>query len=332
MAFIVNGADWYFDGMSAEEVEALIDHALAFVEVSVDRGEKVWIGDDFQTRPMYGGRSIWDLFADNSPIRLPGEISQELAGWLSKAHYYADVDEWPDGAEDVFISIGETTPVDNADVAWVHHCIRASIPAASFTLGATALSDTTTAAGVATLHFVGDEIGRRRFWRDVIVLEGDGLESLVRNSPHAYPALLFADGVLRHVDRLSGGYPASRQRVQTALAALDDWGHWVFTWPPPAISPQEGPPLDADARPGNLLIQNRFAGVGLTAAPENPDVWKDRVSREARQTILAARTLYCEWHVKLEPHRNRIHFHRPIPESGDKVVIGMIDEHLPLPT
>lgn len=255
-----------------------------------------------------------------------------MAAWLSKARYYADAHEWPDGAEDVSIRIGDAAPVENADVAWVHHCIRACIPAASFTLSATVLLETKTAAGVAIVHFVGDEIGRRQFWRAVIVLEGDDVDSLLRNSTHAYPALFFADGVLRGVDRLSGGYAASRDRVQTALAALDDWGHWVFTWPPPSIRPQDGPPLDPDARPGNFLIQTRFAAVGVAAAPENPDVYKDRVSREARQTTLAVRTLYCEWHVKLEPHRNRIHFHRPVPESGDKVVIGMIDEHLPLPT
>lgn len=70
MGFVVNGAEWHFDEMSAGEVEDLIDRALEFVKVSVDRGEKVWIGDDFQTRPMSGERSIWDLFADDSPISL----------------------------------------------------------------------------------------------------------------------------------------------------------------------------------------------------------------------------------------------------------------------
>jgi hypothetical protein len=331
VAFVVNGADWNFGGMSASEVEKVIDRALAFVDVSIARGEEVWIGDDFQARPMYGASAIWDLFADDSPIRLRGEISQELAAWLGRARRYADTDEWPDGVEDAWVSIDHAAPVENADVAWVHHCIRAGTAAACFTLGASAIVETTTAAGTATLHFVGDEAGRRRFWREVIVIEGDNTESLIRNSPHAHPDLHFIDGVLWGVDRLSGGYLASRHRVRAALAALDDWGHWVFSCPPPAMTPHEEVLPDAGGRPGNLLIQNRLAGVGVTAAPENPDVRKHRVSREARETIIGARTLYCEWHVKLEAHQNRIHFHGPIPESGDKVVVGMIDAHLPLP-
>ena len=66
-------------------------------------------------------------------------------------------------------------------------------------------------------------------------------------------------------------------------------------------------------------------------APENPDVYLDRRCREARQITIAGRTLFCEWHGKLEPHRNRVHVHPPVRESKDKLIIGIFDEHLPLP-
>jgi hypothetical protein len=297
------------DARPMDEVEELIDRALAFVDVSRMRGEEVFIGDDFQIRPMYGTLALWDLFAEDAPIQLSGEIRQELSAWLNRATLYIDCDDWPVGADDIRISI--------ADEACV-------------TLGATAQLLTKTAAGPVTLHFVGDEAGRKQFWRAAILLEGDNKESLIRNAPHAYPDLCFIDGVLENADELSGGYSASRHLVQSALAVLDDWGHWVFTFPPPAITPHEGA-SDTGASPNNQLIEKRFLGLGLTAAPEKPNVRGHRVSREARETVLGKRVLYCEWHVKLELHKNRVHVHAPVPESRNKVVVGMIDEHLPLP-
>ena len=280
---------------------------------------------------MYEDMVLWDFFADDSPIPMPTEIAQELAAWLGRARYYADSDTWPAGADQITISVGEAEATENADLAWVHHCLRAGIATAAFTLGTSVELETNSAAGRATVHFVGDEGGRKRFWRKMIHFGRDDLASLAHYSPHAYPSLLFAEGVLGCCDDLAGGYTASRGRVQKALAALDDWGYWAFTCPPPAIGPNEASPPDTQARPGDLLIQNRFGGFGLTTAPEKPDVRNDRICREAREIELGSRTLFCEWHVKLEPHQNRIHFHGPVPESDDKVVIGKIADHLPLP-
>lgn len=331
MTFIVNGADWDFAEMDAEAVECLIDRALGFVAVSADRGEDVLIGDEFQTRPMHGAFTLWDLFAEDSPLHLSKEIAQELAAWLQRAQRYPDVSEWPAGVDDAMISIGGAPAAQNEDLAWVHYCLRSGRPTASITLGPSQVVATTTATGSIEVHFVGDDSGRKQFWRTAITLEGDNLNSLVRYAEHAYPDLHFVGNVLLDADHLAGGYLASRQRVRFALAILNDWGSWTFAHPPPAISPEDTLPPHLDERPSNQLIEHRFSGFGLVAAPENPNVRSHRISREARQTVIDERTLYCEWHIKLEPHRNRIHFHAPVPESGNRVVIGMIAEHLPLP-
>ena len=320
-----------FSGLTPAQAEELIERVLEFIDTSSERGEDVAIGDAFQTRPMHGKLGLWDLFAQTSPLLLKHEISQELAAWLNRATYYAEAEQWPDGFDDITISIAGATPVPNADVAWVHYAIRAGLPAATLTLKATGMVATATASGSTDVHFVSDDDDRKRFWRDMILLAGDNLESLLNFSARAYPALHFVDGVLADAGRLSGGYLASRKRVRDALATLDDWGYWAFTCPPPAIAPNEGPPPDPFASPTNQLIEHRFGGLNLTAAPENPNVRNHRPSREARETVLKTRTLYCEWHVKLQLHQNRIHFHPPVTESGNKVVIGMIHEHLPLP-
>jgi len=331
MAFIINGADWNFNGLTPEQAEVLIDRALEFIEVSEARGQGVAIGDDFQTRPMYEMLTLWEMFSQASPFQVRRELSQELAAWLNKAPRYVDAYEWPDGFDDAAISIDGAPPSCNDDVAWVHHSVRAGIPAASLAIGATGIFTTETSTGSADLHFVSNDTERKHFWRDMILLEGDNLNSLLKYSSRAYPDLYFIHGVLEDAARLSGGYASSRHRVRNALEILDDWGSWAFTYPPPAIAPNEGPPSEFAANPTNQLIEHRFAGFGIDAAPEKPNVRNDSVCRTARETALATRTLYCEWHVKLEPHQNRIHFHPPVPESRDKVVIGIIHEHLPLP-
>lgn len=331
MAFVVNGADWRFDGMSNEEVENRIDDFLGFVEVSREREETVEIGEDFQYRNMLGELTLWEMFGECSDLSVSVEIQQEMAAWLGRTGCYLDRDNWPDGVDAIEIEIGDDAACENADVAWVHHCVRNGMITGCVTLQESCLVDTKTRLGEANLHFVRDEGSRKNFWREAISLDGDNAGSLISYASHAFPNIHFVDGVLGGVNRLSGGYLASRGLVKGALASLDDWGRWVFTSPPPAMTPEECPNANGGGHPSNQLIENRFSGLGLDAAPENPNVKADRVSREARETVLRGCKLYCEWHIKLEPHRNRIHIHAPVPESDEKVVVGMIDEHLPLP-
>ncbi|WP_303763897.1 hypothetical protein [Sphingobium yanoikuyae] len=330
MSFVVNGADWDFNGLTPDQARDLIDRALEFIETSRQRGEEVAVGDDFQTRLMHGEANLWDLFGKEAAFSLPNELSWELAAWLSRAPRYANSEVWPDGFGDGQITIGEACPLDNLDVAWAHCATRGGQPTACLTLGDARIAVTTMGTNVTDVHFVIDENSRTAFWRAAIILTGDSLGTLLRYAPHAYPALHFIDGVLNDAGRLAGGYSASRQRIQVTLATLNDWGHWVFTWPPPALMPGEATPINTDKLPTNQIIEHRFAGLHLDAAPENPDVRTRTGPRKAREATLAGRTLYCEWHIKLEGHRNRVHFHGPVPESDDKVVIGMIHEHLPL--
>lgn len=331
MTFIVDGSDWNFNGLSASEAESLIEHALDFITSSQERGEEIFIGDDFQSRPVYETLGLWDIFSDSSPLTLPRELSHELAAWLSKASYYVDIENWPDGWDDTSISIDGAEPVANQDIAWAHHLARGSHPAAVFTLGNSQISQTVSSSGSATLHFVSDEESRICFWRYMIIFDGDSLQSLLQFLPKAYPRLHFANGAIENANRLAGGYLASRHVVQHTLAMLDDHGHWVFTCPPPATAPADEAIPQANTTPSNQLIERRLLGLNLTASPEKPQVRLNRVCREARETVIRGRTLYCEWHVKFQPHQNRLHFHGPIPETSDKVVVAFIHEHLPLP-
>jgi hypothetical protein len=331
VAFVTDGMQWSFNGWHPEEIRDAIDTLLERVRVAYERDEKVWIGDDFQTRHVLGGLDLWSLFSPVAPLALPAELGQELAAWLGRAPLYADEPNWPEGIGESLISVNCAEAVENNDLAWVHHSIRAGRPMACLSLRERGKCETISSQGRASVHWVNSENEHRTFWRDAIDIEGDNEAVLERFSPHAFPDLYFYNNVWRGLSRLAGGYSAIRTQLRRYLSTLDDYGAWAFTFPPPALSPDEAVTAESDVQPSSQIIERRFHGLNLDMAPENSNVYADGQCRRAREVTLGNRTLYCEWHGKLERHRNRIHVHKPVPEADEKVVIAFFHEHLPLP-
>lgn len=332
MAFVVEGADWTLDGRTPDEVIGAIDDFLEILEQALVDDVKVWFGDDFSVRPMLGPSSIWDLCAEDSTIRLPVELCQELAAHLGRAQIYADAPEWPPGfPELVEVSIDGAPASENWDLAWAHHSVRAGKAVACLGLWRRGVFRTSTNASEVELHWIDrGPTGAVEFWQSAIDVEGNSLASFERFAPLAYPRIHFFGKVLQQAGELAGGYHASSALLKRHLKALDEYGHWIFTAAPPAESPRDVPGLEG-TKPPNQLIQRRFALLTLDVAPENPNVYADSKCRAARQIDIDGKRLYCEWHCKIEPHRNRIHIHAPVPESKGRLVVAIICEHLPLP-
>ncbi|CAJ0849122.1 hypothetical protein AMST5_00079 [freshwater sediment metagenome] len=330
MSFVVDGTQWRFDDLSPHEIGASIERLLDRVSTALDRNEIVWIGDDLQTRSVLYNLDLWSLFSPEAPISLSAELAQELAAWLGRAPRYADEVEWPEGLDDILIRVDDDE-TESADIAWAHHHVRAGRPVACLGVTKPGPRKTESSHGNAIVHWVVDEATHRAFWRSAIEVEGDNEDTVQRIAPHAFPDLYFHDGVWDGLKHLAGGYYALSSEIRRYFAVLDDHGKWAFTCPPPALSPGEAADPSVTSSPPNQIIERRFSGLGLTMAPENPDVYADRRCRSARQIKIGEKTFYCEWHGKLEPHRNRVHVHSPAPESKEKVIIGIIHEHLPLP-
>ncbi|CAG2159543.1 hypothetical protein LMG26411_06780 [Cupriavidus numazuensis] len=333
MAFVIDGSEWSFDTWTVQEVCTALEGLLERVWSARERGEVVWIGDDLQSRHVLPNMDIWSLCAPDAPITLPIELQHELAAWLGSAPRYADQNIWPDGmVETTRIRVGNAPHVDNPDVAWAHHHVRASRAVACMSIRSDGPHNTQSDLGNSVVHWVRTEQSHREFWRDAIDVERDTEETLERLAPHAFPDLHFHPPVWRQIHNFAGGYNAVRLRLRAYLAALDDHGCWAFMHPPPALRPDEvALVVDPTAQPSNQIVERRFHGMALDIAPENPNVYQDAYCRRARQITIGQRTIYCEWHGKLERHQNRLHIHAPIPESNNKVVIAIFDAHLPIP-
>lgn len=331
MAFVVDGSEWIFNGWSADDIDSALGLLLERCDVARQRQEQVWIGDDLQTRSVLGCLSVWDLWSPECPITLPRELKDELAAMLGRTPLYLDQELWPEGmAECTIVSIFDSEPFDNPDVAWAHHKVRSGHAVACFGLQRSGLYRTATQYGAADVHWVIDEAGHRGFFRAAIDVEQDSEATLQQMAPHAFPDIIFLDGVWRGLDDFAGGYLAVRQQLRRHLTVFDDHGYWAFTEPPPKISENDDGP-SGTGRPGNLLIQQRFQAHGVDVAPESSEVRAKQKYRITRERVLKGRTLFCEWHAKLQPHINRIHVHAPVPESGNRFIVAIFHAHLPLP-
>ncbi|QRY33569.1 hypothetical protein JVX96_09855 [Variovorax sp. PDNC026] len=329
MAFVVDSSDWNFNGRSSDQVQIVIERFLDQLAKATECGERVWIGDALQSRAVRGTNDLWSLRDADSDLQLNPEIWQELAAYLGRSLHYLDEEHWPDNFDDINISIDGGSPSDNEDVAWAHHNVQAGTAVACIGLWRSGLFQTTSNHGSVEVRWLYDERSKAEFWRSAIVLEGDTQADLVRLAHRAYPNLYFHLDVLNKADEFNGGYHANAPELKRYLENLSDYGAWVFTAPPPAETQQD--PRFGTGSPTSQLIQRRFELIGLVVAPENPDVFRDGRCRRAREIEVEMKTLYCEWHCKLQGHQNRIHIHGPIRESGDKVVVAIFAVHLPLP-
>lgn len=324
MSFVVYGKDWNFNGLSNDQIIEMVDCVLSFVANSFSVGEEILVGDDFLQLKMIEDLTLWEL-------TLPGEIRQELAAWMSRSPYYAEKNDWPEGIDSSEIAINGEEPLEDLDLAWVHHSVRNGKSMGCFSFLYNGLLETSSVSGSTKIRFVKSETDRAEFWQDSIVLQGDNKASLLMYAEKAYPNLFFHEAVLNDVDKLGGGYLAIRELVQKFLSILNLHAEWIFCRPPPTVGLNDEVRPDSIGKPSNALVQRRFRGFGAVVAPEKPNVRNDKRCREAREITLNDEVLYCEWHMKLEPHRNRIHIHPPTTESNNKTVVAIIDEHLPLP-
>ena len=330
MAFVVDGSEWKFDGWSSQEITAALEKFLGRVHLALDRSEVVWVGENLQVQPLFGDFDLWGLKAANSPVTLPPEIWEELAAWLGRRNCYLD-GEWPAGMPEAVTEIDGVSVAENMDVAWAHHNVRGGRAVACLGLNRQGVYVTKSNAGSANVHWVNDEASNLAFWRSAIDVEGDNDVSLRRLASHAFPSLYFHPDVWAGLHRLSGGYLEHRDQVKRHLAVFNDYGSWTFTCPPPALAPNEPTENGPNLQPSNQIIERRFHGFNVVMAPEKPNVYRKNSCRRAREVSVGNKTVYCEWHAKIEAHQNRIHVYPPIEESGGKFIIAIIDSHLELP-
>ncbi len=165
--------------------------------------------------------------------------------------------------------------------------------------------------GGGEVYFFTLQDDLKDFWRSIFSVE-DVPESLF----HETAVVAFPDLVLHSslaFSHFDGKYLDLRHPVVEILAALND--HFARV-----LHECKGIPHD---------IQGAMGHYGVDLSPESPKTRSSAKLMAKRDVDYEGAKYRCEWHAKLEPHRNRVHFTLPSPELGDRVLIGLFVDHLP---
>ncbi len=329
MGFVLHPGGCALGHRPLHEAEAALEGLAERLRAAAARSEQVWVGADLAWAILWADLDLWTL-TDGGVDR---DLCYELISYVDQAPKIDDDDAHQqalvEGPSAAFAHPPWESETGTLELTWAYLRCLTGTPTALLHCAGDATHTVTRPNGPAlAITGVSTEAGHRGFWRSTA--RRDGQRSLEGLAPHAWPDLYFVPGVWREVDDFEGGYAGVNRALHDALDALDTNGAWAMTAAPPALRPSE-PSNPGGAYPPNQLIEERLRGLRLDAAPEKPNVYADPACRKVRERKVGSQTLYCEWHVKLEPHRNRVHFHRPTSGSDDRLIVAIFHRHLRLP-
>jgi hypothetical protein len=155
------------------------------------------------------------------------------------------------------------------------------------------------------LHFVAEPKDHPAFYRSICVTETLDEDAFYRIATKAFPRLRFAEGLTfrRFAGRFEDVFPS----VVTHLGVLND-------------SFLEAYRLER-GHSGRISMR-----IGIDVSIEGTQTRSSESLMKQRDAVFEGTTYRCEWHSKIEPHRNRIHFSPP--SAGNVIVVGLFVDHL----
>lgn len=184
------------------------------------------------------------------------------------------------------------------------------------------------------VHFVSAERQLPAFFRTLFEIEDMPRDEYMANAPDAFPELGFVPGLAAQLARFETTYREVRPIVTEHLAALNDHFLAIF-------QRHDGKPSETQRELG--------AACHVDASPEGPKTHANKKAMKEREVVVdellvgrrrlsIRRTISCEWHTKIKPNTDRIHFHPGIDKpkeirkdehANEKLlIVGMFVDHL----
>jgi hypothetical protein len=158
------------------------------------------------------------------------------------------------------------------------------------------------------VHFLHAPNDAPEFWRSIIEPENldesklEGLQAL------AFPVLRFGDRSWNRIKDFEGNFRELRPQLVRDLIGLNDLG--IQLWQECA-TPDE-------------FTRRMSATAHVECSPESPQTRHDAVAMRQREIQFDGETIICDWHTKLEGHRNRVYF----SIQSDGIIVGIFHKHL----
>lgn len=146
-----------------------------------------------------------------------------------------------------------------------------------------------------------------RAWRDAYLSENADIRELPGLAERMFPLLEFHPNAWDRVSSLVGPPEENAPLLVHHLGVLND----------------ETPHIWAQCSTRDER-QATMAALGVSCSPDSPQTHRNKAAMRERDFAFGEQVVRCEWHTKLRPTTNRIHFNA----DGSTVRIGTIVDHL----
>ncbi|MEU7824508.1 hypothetical protein [Catellatospora sp. NPDC049133] len=272
-----------------------------------------WLWSDVE---CLDGVPIHAFLFGQSPVRVSRDVKLRLAAHLDRSPM------WPDTAEGGVDKIRLTradagVPPIDIDIA-LSLGVAAADPRIEH-LALLAFGDPARGewwkiegpSGSANAFRFGDARRLVTFWRYLFEAEDVPEADFFSICVPAFPDLIFHDDL--RFGRFDGDYLGIRSKVVSILGALND--HFSRL-----VVEHSGVPSGVSAA---------FGSHGVDLSPESSKTRSSSKLMALRTVQFEGEAVSVEWHAKLEPHRNRIHFSLPMGHREGRILIGIFVDHLP---
>jgi hypothetical protein len=305
---VIDETSFDFNGMEPEQIELFLSQFNDALSDLRFNSLKVWKPPLFAYTLCAGEQDLYSYL----PTAIDPDIMRRFFGLLDKSG------EWDAGfprCDEVEIS-GSTR-----QSAWsVCYALTAIISVhgvACLVFPGSArrgFLDVTSDIGNGQVFFFASANEMLPFWRGLYELENIPEEEFYQLTGSAFPDLIFHPEL--SFRRFDGSYLELRQLILLHLGALND--HFL----------QEYRTLSASGRIGDIEAYFSAYGVGGLSR-ESVKTHKNAKAMRTREVEFDGELVMCEWHTKLKPFVDRIHFAFG-DEFEEKILIGIFVDHLPL--
>ena len=321
--FVLDESSWAAaTGANTGVLSHAIHHLLERLDVARERNEGIVRHADYYMTALGDGVQLYSaLFDPGCPVQLDRDLAERLRLALDRVNAFDDSGLVEYDAE------FEGTVRFAPGAVWAHaycsqqrHIAALPLPLDEVPRGRVPV---TVAGATIDIFFVTEESQHVDFFRSVIVLENANEAMFERLARSAFPALEWADDVWHGLGHFSRPYIAVRNELIRYLGGLSDHGAVCFH-EHRASNPHELPRVLS-------------ALVGSETSDENGYTKSHPPSKRDRTRRHRGTNKVFWWHVKLQPHVNRIYFlyeppsaTPPLPEHG-YIVVGLFKHHCVLP-
>nr|WP_062338891.1 hypothetical protein [Herbidospora sakaeratensis] len=149
------------------------------------------------------------------------------------------------------------------------------------------------------------------YWRTLFALENVAEADFFVLAAQAFPRLVFHESLTFR--RFQGDYRDLREPVVVHLSVLNDLFLDVY----------------AAHKANPRAVRMALAEQGCEGvSPDSPKTHANSAAMRRRDVEYAGRTYRCEWHMKIRPNVERIHFAFG-GDLGDRILVGVFVDHLP---